>query len=476
MNLSSKTRSRKLALPGLVTALLLLGLILPPAARAQSAGPTYVVQPGDTLYSIARIFGVSVDALQKANAIADPTLISVGQKLIIPGYEGIDGALATYQVQLGDSLAGLSKRFGVGLADLIRINHLTSIDGLYVGQPLIYPQGGQGLANGRTLLAGKSDSLLALAARAGLNPWTLALSNDLAGPAAVYAGRTVVAPADASGPALTGLPAPFEALTLGPGRLYQGSTLEVTARLAEGVTLEGAFLQWPLHFAPAPASDGGTRLVSLQGIYAFLDPGLYLLSLKATQPDGAVSTFEQLVPVAPAGYPSQTLVVGADMAALLDPNVTEPERQKVSSIVAPYAPARQWNGLFLKPVSSERVTTGYGWRRSYNGGPYDSFHDGIDWGAPGGSNIIAPADGTVVFTGALQVRGNVTIIDHGWGVYTSYWHQLKVLVQIGQQVQAGEVIGQVGSTGLSTGNHLHFAVWVGGNAVDPNQWLATVFP
>lgn len=473
MNLSSKTLKTALVV---LTLALLPGLLQPAAARAQTGGPTYTVQPGDTLYSIARIFGVSVDALQKANAIADPTLISVGQKLVIPGYEGVSEPLVVYQVQLGDSFDSLSRRFGVSAGDLIRINHITSADGLYVGQPLIYPQRDGGLANGRTLTAGPGDSLLSMAAAAGLNPWSLALTDGLPGPGAVYAGQTVVTPADSNGPALTGLPAPFSALALGPGRLYQGSTLEVFAEVPEGVTLEGSFAQWPLHFAADKAADGSPRQVSLQGIHAFLDPGLYPLTLKATGPGGAISTFQQLVPVAPGGYPTQTLQVGSDLAALLDTSVTEPEYQKVLSIVAPFEAARQWTGQFLKPVASERVTTGYGWRRSYNGGPFDSFHDGIDWGAAGGSDIIAPADGTVVYTGPLQVRGNVTIVDHGWGVYTSYWHQLKILVQTGQQVKAGDVIGQVGSTGLSTGNHLHFAIWVGDNAVDPNQWLARAYP
>jgi murein DD-endopeptidase MepM/ murein hydrolase activator NlpD len=172
------------------------------------------------------------------------------------------------------------------------------------------------------------------------------------------------------------------------------------------------------------------------------------------------------------------------MSALIDPNVTQPEEQKMVQTVTPYTETKMWNGVFLKPVQSDRITTGYGWRRSYTGGPFDSYHDGIDWGAPGGTPITAPADGVVVFKGLLQVRGNATIIDHGWGVYTSYWHQCTIdppggcvsTVEVGQHVKAGDVIGQVGNTGLSTGSHLHFNVWVGGVAVDPNQWLTTVFP
>jgi len=100
----------------------------PSLARAQAVGPEYVVQEGDTLYSIALSFGVTVDALQQINGIADPSLLTIGQKLIIPGYEGIGGTLVTYRVQLGETLPGLAKRFGATEEILIRLNRLTSAD------------------------------------------------------------------------------------------------------------------------------------------------------------------------------------------------------------------------------------------------------------------------------------------------------------------------------------------------------------
>jgi murein DD-endopeptidase MepM/ murein hydrolase activator NlpD len=287
----------------------------------------------------------------------------------------------------------------------------------------------------------------------------------------------VVVPGDpANTPALTGLPAPFQTLTLKPERPIQGGTVEVVAQINPGATLTGQFYHWPLLFAEDTRDGTSTRLVALQGIHAFTDPALYLLTLTATAPDGSRTTFEQWVPVASGDYPSQTLYVGAEQSALLDPNIVGPEREQVNAIVSNYSPARRWSGIFAKPVPSERITTGFGWRRSYNGGPFDSYHDGIDYGSPGGTVIRAAANGTVVFSGPLQVRGNVTIIDHGWGVFSGYWHQYKIYVQVGQVVQQAEAIGEVGSSGLSTGSHLHFAMWVGGNAVNPEQWLTTEFP
>ncbi|MBI3243327.1 MAG: LysM peptidoglycan-binding domain-containing protein [Chloroflexi bacterium] len=441
-------------------------------ARAQSSGPEYVVKEGDTLFSIARAFGITVEALQQFNNIADPSLLAVGQTLVIPGFTGVNGKLLTYRVQLGETLAGLAKRFGVAPEILIRLNRITNPESLYVGQFLIYPEGVGGLAAGITAVAAPGDSLAALAARSGQTVWGLTLLNDLDSPFITYNGQHLVIPGDAAtGPALTGLPQPFLSLTLQPERPTQGGTLEVLAQTLEGTTLSGQFGQWALRFNTA-----ANGLAALQGIHVFTEPGLYPLIITATSSNGVTTIFEQMVPVADAGYPAQQLYVGAEQSALLDPNVVGPEREQVAQIVSAYTEIKQWQGVFIKPVQSERITTGFGWRRSYNGGPFDSYHDGIDWGMPGGSPITAPAAGTVVFAGQLTVRGNATIIDHGWGVYTGYWHQFRIDVTVGQVVQAGELIGEVGSSGLSTGSHLHFVVWVNGNQVNPEEWLEREFP
>ncbi len=467
-NLSLKNKS-------IFSCLLLLLSLLAFPVQAQTPGPTYIVQAGDTLYSIALAFGVTVEALQTANNIADPALLAVGQTLVIPGYENVSGALATYRVQLGDTLPGLAKRFGAPLDVLIRLNRLTNAESLYVGEALIYPQSGSGVPAGRTLAVSQTDSIVGLAARSGQNVWALTLLNDLDSPFTAYTGQPLIIPADpGTGPVLTGLPQPFESLTLQPDRPIQGGTLEIVAQVSDGATVTGQFHTWPLRFAVEGAET--TKQVALQGIHTFTDPGLYPLSLAVTSADGVTTTFEQLVPIAAGNYPSQALLVGVEQSALLDPNIVGPERERVLQTVSPYSPTRQWEGLFIKPVPSERITTGFGWRRSYNGGPYDSYHDGIDYGAPGGTVISAPANGAVVLAEPLQVRGNVTLIDHGWGVYTGYFHQYKIYVQAGQVVKQGEAIGEVGSSGLSTGSHLHFSLWVGGNAVNPDQWLTTVFP
>jgi murein DD-endopeptidase MepM/ murein hydrolase activator NlpD len=98
-------------------------------------------------------------------------------------------------------------------------------------------------------------------------------------------------------------------------------------------------------------------------------------------------------------------------------------------------------------------------------------HDGIDISVPQGSNIIAPNSGVVVFAGRKGGYGNVVIIDHGYGYQTLYGHTCKMLVKEGDEVTAGQVIALVGSTGASTGPHLHYEVHVDGKKVDPQMFI-----
>ena len=118
----------------------------------------------------------------------------------------------------------------------------------------------------------------------------------------------------------------------------------------------------------------------------------------------------------------------------------------------------------------------FGDRRSFNGSAYIYFHSGLDFCGEVGDEIHAAAAGKVVFTGSLNVRGNVTLIDHGWGVYSAYMHQSEIMVKVGEQVQAGQLIGLIGSTGRVTGPHLHWEIIVGDVQVNPMDWLNQEFP
>ena len=98
-------------------------------------------------------------------------------------------------------------------------------------------------------------------------------------------------------------------------------------------------------------------------------------------------------------------------------------------------------------------------------------HEGIDVSAPSGTPIEAPADGIVIATGWVTGYGNTVQIDHGYGIVTRFAHASKILVRVGQRVHRGEDVALVGSTGLSTGPHLHYEVHVNGKPVDPLRYV-----
>lgn len=136
------------------------------------------------------------------------------------------------------------------------------------------------------------------------------------------------------------------------------------------------------------------------------------------------------------------------------------------------APRQDWTstvvigggGGLLAPVNGH-ITSGYGMRRHPILG-YSRLHAGVDFGAAWGSPIFAVANGVVSFAGRHGGHGNYVRLDHG-GFGTGYGHMSRIAVAPGTQVAAGQVIGYVGSTGLSTGPHLHYEVYEGGRTVNP---------
>lgn len=128
-------------------------------------------------------------------------------------------------------------------------------------------------------------------------------------------------------------------------------------------------------------------------------------------------------------------------------------------------------GKFTWPCpSSRRITSDYGPRNSPTAGA-SSYHKGIDIGAAHGADIVAAADGTVVFAGYSNSAGNYLTVSHGGGLYTVYMHCSSLVAGNGQSVSRGQVIAKVGSTGISTGNHLHFGVTLNGSYVNPWGYL-----
>lgn len=122
------------------------------------------------------------------------------------------------------------------------------------------------------------------------------------------------------------------------------------------------------------------------------------------------------------------------------------------------------------PVRSGYVSSRYGYRSDPITGAPD-FHPGIDFDGDYGTDILAVGSGVVSFAGVKPGYGNTVEIDHGNGYVTRYAHNSKNLVTVGDPVRDGDVIGKVGSTGRSTGTHVHFEVWRDGRVINPSEFV-----
>ena len=453
--------------------LLILSFSVQPVL-AQASGPVYIVQLGDTLSLIASRFNVTVNELIAANPALDPNVLSEGQQIIIPGLEGVTGVLETEIISLGDSLRSLSRRTQVAAAQLKKLNHLVSPTELYVGISLIVPTQKQQAPLSARMTASAGESLLELAVKQDSDPWTLTSVNKLDGTWEALPGDVLYSPTASIQENATGLPSAFLNASIEPLPLKQGGTEVIHAQAKEGVTLSGMLVDKPLHFF-----QSNVEQVALQGVHALLEPGVYPLLMEATLADGSKQAFEQMVLVTSGDYLSEPIPLNDP--SLIDPAVTEPELANITALTAPSTPTRFWTGIFTSPATDPNCfTSRYGTRRTYtvinSDLEVDGFHTGLDFCGGEGLQIVAPAPGKVVFAAPLTVRGNATVIDHGWGVYSGFWHQSQLYVNVGDMVETGQVIGLVGGTGRVTGAHLHWEVWVNGVQVNPLEWLNQAYP
>ena len=148
----------------------------------------------------------------------------------------------------------------------------------------------------------------------------------------------------------------------------------------------------------------------------------------------------------------------------------EKEQASIKKLIAQQAKALgSAPGALARPVPGT-ISSGFGPRIHPIHG-YSLMHNGVDMNAGSGQAIVSAASGTVIYAGVKGGYGNTIIVDHGGGMVTLYAHQSKFAVSTGQSVKRGQTIGYVGSTGVSTGPHLHFEVRVGGNPVNPAKYL-----
>jgi murein DD-endopeptidase MepM/ murein hydrolase activator NlpD len=248
----------------------------------------------------------------------------------------------------------------------------------------------------------------------------------------------------------------------------QGSTLALFVDADEELaSLAASFLG---REAPLFPVEGFRRYRGLLGIGVEEEPGEVAIELTATDPAGNVGEFEVTATLEDVQWPRGGYIA---LSASQKKDQQDRDRGKEANdkrgvAYATEQPAQQWDGPFLWPAEGP-VTSPFGKFREYSSG-VKRHHLGIDIANALGTPVVAPAGGVVTLAEELHIYGNAVILGHGHGLSSSYNHLQTIEVQVGDHVEPGQPIGTMGTTGQSTGSHLHWGMVANGIAVDPAQW------
>ncbi len=243
---------------------------------------------------------------------------------------------------------------------------------------------------------------------------------------------------------------------LTPHLFFRSRALADRAGLIE---LENRKLRDDKSKAEAAIAEMGEHLAAVEAIAGKLAQAVGLKDLPSERPSGGVG----------AAFGSRTELFGEESSAL---------RKRMENLDTSFDRLEQAWGERLKVLASTPslapvsgfFSDGFGWRRDPIDGSRE-FHKGVDIVAPTGTPVRASADGLVTAAGRMAGYGAMIHLAHGFGMGTRYGHLSRVMVAPGQRVKRGDVIGLVGSTGRSTGPHLHYEVFRTGIQVDPRKYL-----
>lgn len=150
-------------------------------------------------------------------------------------------------------------------------------------------------------------------------------------------------------------------------------------------------------------------------------------------------------------------------------------RNKIHPLYKTMDSNKYWEGAFIKPINEKRISSTFGQERYVNNSKTPTRHAGIDYAAPEGTEVYATNHGKVEFAEFLQLTGNTIVIDHGLGLKSYHFHLSAIDVKAGDMVQKGQLIGKVGTTGYSTGPHLHFQISIQNQPINPELLYQIAF-
>lgn len=222
--------------------------------------------------------------------------------------------------------------------------------------------------------------------------------------------------------------------------------------------------------------------VSDDGFYGVLSvsmeqtPRKYDLSVFAWYEDGTRVTVNTQVEIVLGAFIRQDITIAPDRLYLVDAEIERDELARLESIFSPVTPEHLWdaNGFQL-PILGSELTSPFGAFRNFNGA-LQTRHTGWDIRTVLGVPVMASAGGKVAFAGLMDIRGNIVIIDHGYGIFTVYCHLSQIHVTRGQTIVKDQIIGVTGDTGRTSGPHFHWEMAVNGNFVDTIQFSQSWIP
>lgn len=462
----------------LICALLIVFTAFPVNAQNSPVYPDYEVQPGDSLGLIAAIFDTTVNDLIRVNQIANPDLLSPGQTLKIPSFEGVSGVLEFISVDLGEDFTYLPLKYRSTASNFVKMNKILSPGQLFTGSEIIIAHKDNSSPLAPTLLMKQGLTGFEASILTNTNPYTLTLLNSTPNPDLIPPHMVILGLEKTESAGINLFAPELASVSISPLPLVQGATESIVIHAGTPVQLSGSLDSNPLQFF----SDMTGEYFSLQGIHALSEPGLKDFSITVAFDNGETLKYSQPVLLKP-GIFDQDPPLTVDPLTI-DPEVTRPENELVNALISKVTPTRYWQGMFTSPAVYQEYNSLYGTRRTYNDDSTITFHTGVDFAGGLHLPIYAPAAGQVVFAGLLDVRGNTIFIDHGCGVFSGFFHQNSLNVKVGDFVEQGQTIGEVGNTGRvnksagyeGEGAHMHWEVWVNGVQVDPLNWLSNEYP
>lgn len=214
-----------------------------------------------------------------------------------------------------------------------------------------------------------------------------------------------------------------------------------------------------------PMLSSGGHWDRLIGLPTAIAPGDY--TVEVTDAAGSLAT--AAATIGAGGFQTESIDLPPSSTDLLqDQAAVDAERATLAQVYSGFTATQYWSGVWRLPAQGT-MSDPFGLMRSINGAPYYP-HTGTDIANVKGTPVVAAAGGRVALARKMYLYGNVVVIDHGAGVYSSYNHLDSIVVAEGQLVSAGDLVGYMGETGFVSGPHVHWEVIISGVRTDPMIW------